>query len=156
VEHEERKGHLWHLRYPVQGTDRVLVVATTRPETMLGDTAVAVHPEDERYADLIGRTVLLPLTGRQIPIIADTYVDKEFGSGAVKITPAHDFNDFEIGRRHNLEFINIFDESGVVNANGGAYQGMETWRPPACWKKPRSISMRSANATAARRSSSRT
>jgi valyl-tRNA synthetase len=132
VEHEERKGHLWHLRYPVQGTDRVLVVATTRPETMLGDTAVAVHPEDERYADLIGRTVLLPLTGRQIPIIADTYVDKEFGSGAVKITPAHDFNDFEIGRRHNLEFINIFDESGVVNANGGAYQGME--RSAARWK----------------------
>ncbi len=125
VEHEEQKGHLWHLRYPVQGTDRVLVVATTRPETMLGDTAVAVHPEDDRYADLIGKTVLLPLTGRQIPIIADTYVDKEFGSGAVKITPAHDFNDFEIGRRHNLEFINIFDESGVINANGGAYQGLE-------------------------------
>jgi valyl-tRNA synthetase len=125
VEHEEQKGHLWHLRYPVQGTDHVLVVATTRPETMLGDTAVAVHPEDERYVDLIGKTVLLPLTGRQIPIIADTYVDKEFGSGAVKITPAHDFNDFEIGRRHHLEFINIFDESGVVNANGGAYQGLE-------------------------------
>ncbi len=125
VEHEEQKGHLWHLRYPVQDTDRVLVVATTRPETMLGDTAVAVHPEDERYADLIGKTVLLPLTGRQIPIIADEYVDKEFGSGAVKITPAHDFNDFEIGRRHNLEFINIFDESGVINANGGVYQGLE-------------------------------
>jgi valyl-tRNA synthetase len=125
VEHEEQKGQLWHLRYPVQGTDRVLVVATTRPETMLGDTAVAVHPEDERYVDLIGKTVLLPLTGRQIPIIGDAYVDREFGSGAVKITPAHDFNDFEIGKRHNLEFINIFDESAVTNAEGGAYQGLE-------------------------------
>jgi valyl-tRNA synthetase len=92
---------------------------------MLGDTAVAVHPEDERYADLIGQSVVLPLVGREIPIIADDYVDKEFGSGAVKITPAHDFNDFEMGKRHDLEFINIFDESGVVNANGGSYQGLE-------------------------------
>jgi valyl-tRNA synthetase len=125
VEHEDQKGQLWHLRYPVKGSDRMLVVATTRPETMLGDTAVAVHPEDERYADLIGKSVMLPLVGREIPIIADDYVDKEFGSGAVKITPAHDFNDFEIGRRHNLEFINILDESGVVNANGGSYQGLE-------------------------------
>ncbi|MEZ4483346.1 MAG: valine--tRNA ligase [Syntrophotaleaceae bacterium] len=125
VEHEDQKGQLWHLRYPVKGSDRMLVVATTRPETMLGDTAVAVHPEDERYADLIGKSVLLPLTDREIPIIADEYVDKEFGSGAVKITPAHDFNDFEIGKRHDLEFINIFDESGVVNGNGGAYQGLE-------------------------------
>jgi valyl-tRNA synthetase len=125
VEHEDQKGNLWHLRYPVKGSDRMLVVATTRPETMLGDTAVAVHPEDERYADLIGKSVLLPLTDREIPIIADDYVDKEFGSGAVKITPAHDFNDFEIGRRHDLEFINIFDESGVVNGNGGTYQGLE-------------------------------
>ena len=125
VEHEDQKGHLWHLRYPVKDSDRMLVVATTRPETMLGDTAVAVHPEDERYADLIGKSVLLPLTDREIPIIADEYVDKEFGSGAVKITPAHDFNDFEIGKRHDLEFINIFDESGVVNDNGGAYQGLE-------------------------------
>ena len=127
VEHEDKKGHLWHLRYPVKGTDRFLVVATTRPETMLGDTAVAVNPEDERYADLIGKTVLLPLVDREIPIIADEYVDKEFGSGAVKITPAHDFNDFEVGKRHNLEFINIFDPSGNVNENGGTYNGMERY-----------------------------
>jgi len=127
VEHDEKKGHLWHLRYPVKGTDRFLTVATTRPETMLGDTAVAVHPEDERYRDLIGKTVLLPLVEREIPIIADTYVDKDFGSGAVKITPAHDFNDFEMGKRHGLETINIFDTSGVVNENGGPYQGLERY-----------------------------
>ena len=125
VEHQDQKGSLWHLRYPVIGTDRYLVVATTRPETMLGDSAVAVHPQDERYADLIGKSIMLPLMERPIPIIADDYVDKEFGSGAVKITPAHDFNDFEIGKRHDLEFINIFDESGVVNGNGGRYQGLE-------------------------------
>ncbi len=125
VEHEDKKGQLWHLRYPVAGTDRVLVVATTRPETMLGDTAVAVHPEDERYADLIGKMVRLPLTNREIPIIADDYVDPEFGSGAVKITPAHDFNDFEIGKRHNLEIINVLDESGNINENGGGYLGLE-------------------------------
>lgn len=127
VEHDDKKGNLWHLRYPVKGSDQVLVVATTRPETMLGDTAVAVHPEDERYADLIGKMVILPLTGREIPIIADDYVDKEFGSGAVKITPAHDFNDFDMGKRHNLENINILDESGVVNENGGDYQGLDRY-----------------------------
>ena len=126
VEHEDKKGSLWHLRYPVKGTDQFLVVATTRPETMLGDTAVAVHPEDERYAALVGKVVELPLTGREIPIIADDYVDKEFGSGAVKITPAHDFNDFEMGKRHKLENINILDESGCINENGGAYQGLES------------------------------
>ncbi|KIH76814.1 valyl-tRNA synthetase [Geoalkalibacter ferrihydriticus] len=128
VEHDEKKGHLWHMRYPVKGTDRFVVVATTRPETMLGDTAVAVHPEDERYRDLIGKSVLLPLIGREIPIIADEYVDPQFGSGAVKITPAHDFNDFEIGKRHQLEFINIFDESGQINENGGRYRGQERSR----------------------------
>ncbi|MHB1397533.1 MAG: valine--tRNA ligase [Trichloromonadaceae bacterium] len=127
VEHEDKKGQLWHLRYPVQGSDRVLVVATTRPETMLGDTAVAVNPEDERYAELIGQSVLLPLVNRVIPIVADSYVDKDFGSGAVKITPAHDFNDFELGKRHDLELINIFDPSGVVNENGGPYQGLERY-----------------------------
>lgn len=127
VEHDDKKGNLWHLRYPVKGSDQFLVVATTRPETMLGDTAVAVHPEDERYADLIGKMVVLPLTGREIPIIADDYVDKEFGSGAVKITPAHDFNDFDMGKRHNLENINILDESGVVNENGGDYQGLDRY-----------------------------
>ncbi len=126
VEHDDKKGHLWHLRYPVIGTDRYLVVATTRPETMLGDSAVAVHPEDERYTDLVGKKVLLPLTNREIPVIADEYVDKEFGSGAVKITPAHDFNDFEVGKRHDLEQINIFDASGFINENGGAYQGLSS------------------------------
>ena len=131
VEHEDKKGHLWHLRYPVLGTDRHLVVATTRPETMLGDTAVAVHPEDERYQDLIGKKVLLPLVNREIPIVADDYVDKDFGSGAVKITPAHDFNDFELGKRHDLEKINILDESGVVNENGGPYQGQERYEARA-------------------------
>jgi len=131
VEHEDKKGHLWHLRYPVIGTDRFMVVATTRPETMLGDTAVAVHPEDERYRELIGKKVLLPLVEREIPIVADEYVDKDFGSGAVKITPAHDFNDFELGRRHNLEEINIFDESGIVNENGGPYQGQERYEARA-------------------------
>ena len=131
VEHEEKRGHLWHLRYPVIGADRFIVVATTRPETMLGDTAVAVHPEDERYADLIGGKVMLPLVDREIPIIADEYVDSEFGSGVVKITPAHDFNDFEIGKRHDLEFINILDESGVVNENGGSYHGQERYEARA-------------------------
>jgi len=126
VEHEEQKGHLWHLRYPVVGEPaRLLVVATTRPETMLGDTAVAVHPEDERYAGLVGKKVLLPLVDREIPIIADSYVDREFGTGVVKITPGHDFNDFEVGRRHNLDIINVFDESGVVNAAGHQYEGMD-------------------------------
>jgi valyl-tRNA synthetase len=131
VEHEDKKGHLWHLRYPVVGTDRYLVVATTRPETMLGDSAVAVHPEDERYQDLIGKKVLLPLMNREIPIVADDYVDKTFGSGAVKITPAHDFNDFELGKRHDLEKINILDESGVINENGGRYQGQERYEARA-------------------------
>ncbi len=131
VEHEDKKGHLWHLRYPVAGTDRQLVVATTRPETMLGDTAVAVHPEDERYQDLIGKMVMLPLLNREIPIVADEYVDKDFGTGAVKITPAHDFNDFELGKRHDLPKINIFDESGVVNENGGPYLGQERYEARA-------------------------
>src|SRR5512135_368866 len=116
VEHEDKAGHLWHIRYPVTGTDRFLVVATTRPETMLGDTAVAVNPADKRYAALIGGTVLLPLVNRTIPIIGDEYVDMDFGTGVVKITPAHDFNDFEVGKRHGLEVLNIFDESGVINA----------------------------------------
>lgn len=131
VEYEDKKGHLWHLRYPVTGTNRFIVVATTRPETMLGDTAVAVHPDDPRYQDLIGKQVLLPLVNRLIPVISDEYVDKDFGSGAVKITPAHDFNDFELGKRHQLEEINIFDESGNVNQNGGPYQGQERYEARA-------------------------
>jgi valyl-tRNA synthetase len=125
VEHEEKGGHLWHIRYPVVGSDRFLVVATTRPETMLGDTAVAVNPADDRYRELVGGKVLLPLVNREIPIIADDYVEMEFGTGVVKITPAHDFNDFEVGRRHNLDQINIFDESGVVNAAGHQYEGLD-------------------------------
>ncbi|HEY5975476.1 MAG TPA: valine--tRNA ligase [Geobacteraceae bacterium] len=125
VEHEDKAGSLWHLRYPVIGSDRFLTVATTRPETMLGDTAVAVHPEDERYRELIGKKVRLPLLNREIPIIADEYVDREFGTGVVKITPAHDFNDFEVGRRHGLDVINVFDESGIINAAGHQYEGLD-------------------------------
>jgi len=126
VEHEEKKGHLWHIRYPVVGQPgRFVTVATTRPETMLGDTAVAVHPEDERYADLHGAKVLLPLVNREIPVVADEYVDREFGTGVVKITPAHDFNDFEVGARHGLDKINVFDESGIINAAGHQYEGMD-------------------------------
>ncbi|WP_317931450.1 valine--tRNA ligase [Halioxenophilus sp. WMMB6] len=116
---EEENGHLWHFRYPLAngdgGPDRYLVVATTRPETMLGDTAVAVNPNDERYQDLIGKRILLPLVGREIPIIADDYVDPEFGTGCVKITPAHDFNDYEMGQRHSLPMINIFDDTAHLN-----------------------------------------
>jgi len=125
VEHEDQKGSLWHLRYPVVGSDRFLVVATTRPETMLGDTAVAVNPADDRYRELVGKKVLLPLMNREIPIVADDYVDMAFGTGVVKITPAHDFNDFEVGKRHGLDRINVFDESGVINAAGRQYEGMD-------------------------------
>src|SRR4051812_37954644 len=127
VENRETKGKLWHIRYPVEGLPgRLLVVATTRPETMLGDTGVAVHPEDSRYADLVGRQVRLPLVGRLIPIVADEYADPEMGSGAVKITPAHDFNDFEVGRRHGLEAINIFDPDAHLNdAVPERYRGLE-------------------------------
>jgi valyl-tRNA synthetase len=126
VEHEDKKGHLWHIRYPVAGEPgQYVVVATTRPETMLGDTAVAVHPEDERYLALIGKKVILPLVNREIPVVADEYVDREFGTGVVKITPAHDFNDFEVGQRHGLDMINVLDESGVINAAGRQYEGMD-------------------------------
>jgi len=123
---EEENGHLWHLRYPIEGSDQYLVVATTRPETMLGDTAVAVHPDDERYKHLIGQVINLPLVGRAIAIIGDEYVDPEFGSGCVKITPAHDFNDYQVGKRHGLEVINIFDDSAAINDNAPeAYRGMD-------------------------------
>ncbi len=124
VEYEEKEGNFWHIKYPVKGSSAFIVVATTRPETMLGDTAVAVHPEDERYAGLIGKTVVLPLMNREIPIIADTYVDKEFGTGAVKITPAHDPNDFEVGLRHNLQQIRVMDDSANMNEAAGKYAGM--------------------------------
>ena len=127
VEQRESNGHLWHFRYPIEGKEgRYIVVATTRPETMLGDTAVAVHPDDERYQDLIGKHAILPLVGRRIPIVADDYADPEQGSGAVKITPAHDFNDFEVGKRHGLEMINIFDEDARINDEApDAYRGMD-------------------------------
>ena len=126
VEHEETKGALWEIRYPVKGSDRSLVVATTRPETMLGDTAVAVHPDDPRYRDLVGKTVVLPLIGREIPIIADAaLVNMEFGTGAVKVTPAHDFNDYEVGLRHHLAMISIFDEAARTNAEAGPYAGLD-------------------------------
>jgi valyl-tRNA synthetase len=114
---EEEKGSMWHFRYPLEDGSGVLVVATTRPETMLGDTAVAVNPDDERYRHLIGKKVKLPVTGRLIPVIADAYVDKEFGTGCVKITPAHDFNDYEVGKRHNLPLINMFDRDAQVKAD---------------------------------------
>ncbi|MEG1716396.1 MAG: valine--tRNA ligase [Lachnospiraceae bacterium] len=127
VEHEEQAGHFWHIKYPIVGTDRFLEIATTRPETMLGDTAIAVHPDDERYADIVGKTALLPLMNREIPIVADYYVDKEFGTGAVKITPAHDPNDFEIGKRHNLAEINMLNDDATVNENGGKYAGLERY-----------------------------
>src|SRR5512139_1929948 len=123
---QEEDGHLWHLRYPLEDGSGHLVVATTRPETLLGDSAVAVHPEDERYRHLIGRRVRLPLADRLIPVIADDYVDPAFGSGCVKITPAHDFNDYEIGRRHGLPLINLFTASAVLNdAAPAAYRGLD-------------------------------
>jgi len=125
VEYKEVQGKLYHLRYPLKDGEGGLVVATTRPETMLGDTAVAVHPEDPRYKHLIGKTLILPVIGREIPIIGDEYVDPEFGSGAVKITPAHDPNDFEVGNRHHLPQVLVMDESGRMNENAGKYQGLD-------------------------------
>ncbi|SHI58815.1 valine--tRNA ligase [Parasporobacterium paucivorans] len=127
VEHEEKNGHFWHIRYQVAGTDEYVEIATTRPETMLGDTAVAVNPEDERFAHLIGKKVILPLLNREIPIVEDTYVDKEFGTGVVKITPAHDPNDFEVGKRHDLEEINVMNDDATINAKGGKYAGMDRY-----------------------------
>jgi valyl-tRNA synthetase len=125
VVHSERPGKLWYLRYPIIGSKEVLVVATTRPETMLGDTAVAVHPDDERYSRLVGQRVMLPLMNREIPIIADTYVDREFGTGVVKITPAHDPNDFEVGRRHNLPEIDVMTNDGHMSEAAGPYRGLD-------------------------------
>ncbi len=132
VEYEEQAGHLWHIKYPVLNEDgtasgEYLTFATTRPETMLGDTAVAIHPEDERYAHLRGKKLLLPLMNREIPVVEDTYVDMEFGTGVVKITPGHDPNDFEVGRKHNLPIINIMNDDATINENGGAYAGMERY-----------------------------
>lgn len=127
VEHEDKQGGFWHIKYPIKGTDRFLEFATTRPETMLGDTAIAVHPDDERYKDVVGKTCVVPFVDREIPIIADTYVDMEFGTGVVKITPAHDPNDFEVGERHNLPKINILNDDGTINKNGGKFEGMDRY-----------------------------
>ena len=128
VEHEEQAGHFWHINYPVVGEEgRYVEIATTRPETLLGDSALAVNPDDERYTDLIGKEVYLPLTDRKIPVIADSYVDKEFGTGVVKITPAHDPNDFEVGKRHNLPEINILNDDATINNLGGKYAGMDRY-----------------------------
>ena len=126
VEYEEETSHLWHLRYKITGSeDRYIIVATTRPETMLGDTAVAVHPEDERYRDIVGKTCILPILNKEIPIIADEFVEKEFGTGCVKVTPAHDMNDYQAGLRNKLEIVEVFDESGIMNDLVPEYQGMK-------------------------------
>ena len=127
VEYEDQEGSFWHLKYPIVGTDEFLVLATTRPETMLGDTAVAVHPDDERYKHLHGKKVLLPLLNKEIPIVTDTYVDMEFGTGVVKITPAHDPNDFEVGQRHNLPIVKVLDETAHMTADCGKYAGMDRY-----------------------------
>ena len=127
VEYQPAQGHLWHIRYPVEGSDDRVVVATTRPETMLGDTAVAVHPDDERYAHLVGGTVILPLMDRKIPVIADSFVDREFGTGIVKVTPGHDPNDFEAGRRHQLPIVKVIGEDGSMTQEAGDYAGMDRY-----------------------------
>ncbi len=127
VEYAEQDGFFWHIRYYFKDSDKYLEIATTRPETLLGDTAVAVHPEDERYKDLIGKTLILPLVGREIPVVSDEYVDKEFGTGCVKITPAHDPNDFEVGLRHNLEQIRVMNDDATINKFGGKYEGMDRY-----------------------------
>ncbi|MBQ7934543.1 MAG: valine--tRNA ligase, partial [Lachnospiraceae bacterium] len=133
VVYEEQAGHFWHIKYPIMNYDgtpsdtEFLTFATTRPETMLGDTAVAIHPEDERYQHLIGKSVMLPIMNRVIPIVTDTYVDREFGTGVVKITPAHDHNDFEVGKRHDLPIINVMNDDATINKNGGKFQGMDRY-----------------------------
>ncbi|MFA9397386.1 MAG: valine--tRNA ligase, partial [Clostridiaceae bacterium] len=127
IEYEEKAGHFWHVKYPVVGSEEFLEIATTRPETMLGDTAVAVNPNDPRYAHLVGKKLILPLVNKEIPIISDDYVDIDFGTGAVKITPAHDPNDYLVGKRHNLEEINVLNEDGTMNENGLKYKGLDRY-----------------------------
>ncbi len=127
VEYKEQAGHFWHIKYPVKDSDEYVIIATTRPETLFGDTAVAVNPEDERYSHLVGKTLILPLVNREIPVIADEYVDKEFGTGCVKITPAHDPNDFEVGKRHNLEQIKVMNDDATMNHYAGKYEGMDRY-----------------------------
>ncbi|MDD6213627.1 MAG: valine--tRNA ligase [Firmicutes bacterium] len=127
VEHEEQAGHFWHIKYPIKDSDDFVIIATTRPETLFGDTAVSVNPDDERYKDLVGKMLILPLVGREIPVIADEYVDKEFGTGCVKITPAHDPNDFEVGKRHHLEQIKVLNDDATMNSYAGKYEGMDRY-----------------------------
>jgi valyl-tRNA synthetase len=127
VEYEEKNGHFYHIKYPIAGEDGFVQLATTRPETMLGDSAIAVNPDDERYAHLVGKNVILPIVNKEIPVVADKYVDKEFGTGVVKITPAHDPNDFEVGLRHDLPQINVMNDDGTINENGGKYEGMDRY-----------------------------
>lgn len=127
VEHQNEQGHLYHLKYKVEGEDRFVEIATTRPETMFGDTGVAVHPDDERYSDLVGKTLILPIVGRRIPLFADSYVDPQFGTGAVKVTPAHDPNDFDMGARHNLEQIVVINNDGTMAENTGKYAGLDRY-----------------------------
>lgn len=127
VEHEDQEGNFWHIKYPIKDSEEYLEIATTRPETLLGDSGVAVHPEDERYSHLVGKFAILPLVGRELPIVADEYVDKEFGTGAVKMTPAHDPNDFEVGQRHQLEEINVMNDDATMNDLAGKYAGMDRY-----------------------------
>ena len=127
VEYEEQDGFFWHINYPIKDSDKFVEIATTRPETLLGDTAVAVNPNDERYKDLVGKMLVLPLVDKEIPVIADDYVSIDFGTGCVKITPAHDPNDYEVGLRHGLEQIRVIDERGIINENGGKYCGMDRY-----------------------------
>ncbi|MCR5784697.1 MAG: valine--tRNA ligase [Eubacterium sp.] len=127
VEHEEQAGKFYHMLYPVAGSDEKVEIATTRPETMLGDTAIAVHPDDERYKHLVGKNVILPIVNKEIPVVADSYVDMEFGTGVVKITPAHDPNDFEVGVRHDLPIVNVLNDDATINSNGGKYEGMDRY-----------------------------
>ncbi|MEM5789834.1 MAG: class I tRNA ligase family protein, partial [Syntrophobacteraceae bacterium] len=132
VESEELDSFLYHIRYPLENGKNALVVATTRPETMLGDTAVAVHPDDRRYLGYLGQKVIIPLIERRVPVIGDTYVEREFGTGALKVTPAHDFNDFELSRKHNLDLVQVIDEKGIMTAEAGPYAGLDRF---ACRKK---------------------
>ena len=127
VEYSEQAGHFWHIKYPIKGSDKYVEIATTRPETMFGDTAVAVNPNDERYTDLVGKTLILPIVGREIPVIADDYVEIGFGTGCVKITPAHDPNDFLVGQRHGLEQIKVMNDDATINHYGGKYEGMDRY-----------------------------
>jgi valyl-tRNA synthetase len=132
AEHQDDPGHLWHIKYPVKGRKGHVEIATTRPETMLGDTAVAVNPKDKRYKNIVGKTLILPLIGREIPVIADSFVDMEFGTGALKVTPAHDPYDFEIGNRHGLERVTVIGPDGRMTREAGPYKGQDRF---VCRKK---------------------